>query len=179
VTSGYVQLPLNEYHDPLAKITSRITTARLENVGPDDRPVNPGRTTLLNATLTNIGASSSTYQLNVTGTHGAWARILGPSQVTLALDEHTDITVAVSVPANATAPDRADLVLLATPTDNLTDTSLVRMAASITKDIDIPDEAPYADQLDQQLSGHKSSPNPMWLAVVALALVAMRRRVPA
>ncbi|HUR63734.1 MAG TPA: hypothetical protein VM241_04550 [Candidatus Thermoplasmatota archaeon] len=167
-------LPLNEYHDAVAQVFSSNATLQLVADGPQDRATNPGKTLLFNLTLQNDG-DAGRFNLELTGTHVAWARILGGDQVRLGAGESAPIRIAIAVPTTADKGDTADLVLAATSASNLNVRSLARLFATVDTAKQYPDEA----GLLAQATPAKKTPGLEALLVgptlAALAAVARRR----
>ncbi|MEA3202523.1 MAG: hypothetical protein QOI63_189 [Thermoplasmata archaeon] len=168
-------LPLNEYHDAVAQVFSSNSTLQLLADGPQDRATNPGKTLLFNLTLQNDGADG-TFNLELAGTHLAWARIQSGGQVRLGAGASTPVHVAVQVPTTADKGDTADLVLTATSAANLNVRSLARLYATVDTSRQYPDES----GLLAQAGPTKKSPAPEALLVapgIALLAALARRRL--
>jgi hypothetical protein len=167
-------LPLNEYHDQVAQVFSSNSTLQLLAAGPQDRATNPGKTLLFNLTLENDGEAGA-FNLELTGTHLAWARIVAPGdQVRLGPGESAPVRIAVQVPATADKGDTADLVLAATSASNLNVRGLARLFATVDTAKQYPDESGL---LEQAKTAKKTpAPEAMLLAPCIVALAALARR---
>ncbi|MCA1811839.1 MAG: hypothetical protein LC623_07515, partial [Halobacteriales archaeon] len=168
-------LPLNEYHDIVAQVFSSNSTLQLLADGPQDRATNPGKTLLFNLTLQNDGPAG-TFNLELTGTHLPWARIVAPGdQVRLGAGESVPVRIAVQVPGTADKGDTADLVLAATSAANLNIRSLARLFATVDTAKQYTDESPL---LEQAKAAAKGTPGveALLLAPCLLALAAVARR---
>jgi hypothetical protein len=174
---GQIQLPLNEYHDRVD--TLFLTSSNLAWVagGAQDRLVNPGKTVLFNLTLMNRGPKESLVDLQMTGTHLDWARLLPLGQLRIPAGANRTVQVSVKAPATATeniADRGADLLLSATGADDLNERALARLVATIDTKVQHPDEA------GAYLPAKHGAPaldSPLLLTAL-LALGLRRRRAP-
>jgi hypothetical protein len=173
-------LPLNEYRDRVAQVFASNNTLLLVATGPQDRATNPGKTVLFNLTLENHAASTGTFNLDLSGTHLAWAELLEPvgAQVRIGAGQSQPVSVAVRVPKDADQGDASDLVLSATSASDLNIRSLARLYTAVDTAKQYPDDAPF---LLASGTGHakKKAPgleSPLLLAGLAAVALCRRRR---
>ncbi|HEX2066741.1 MAG TPA: hypothetical protein VHI93_08010, partial [Candidatus Thermoplasmatota archaeon] len=158
-------LPLNEYHDKVTQVFHSNATLHLVANGPQDRVTNPGKTLLFNFTLANDGAAGA-FDLELTGSHVAWANIVTGERIRLGEGQSAPIQVAVRVSPEADTGDRADLVLAATSAADLNVRSLARLLVTVDTSAEYPDEAPLLE------GGEPARKTPALPAAAAVALLA-------
>lgn len=169
-------LPLNEYHDMVAQVFASNSTLQLRPDGPQDRTTNPGKTLLFNLTLQNDG-EAGTFNLELTGIHLPWARIVAPGeQVRLDSGESVAVRVAVQVPTSADKGDTADLVLAATLASDLNVRSLARLFATVDTLKEYPDEVSLVAPAAEAAPRSTPAPGALLLAPCLVALAALLRR---
>jgi hypothetical protein len=169
---GWLQLPLNEWHDAVDDALAAVDGPVLTAVGSQERLLNAGEAVVFTVQVENPTNRSLALRLSVAGTNEAWATVTDPA-FSVPADGSVNFTVVVRAPAEALNGDRADLVLQAYPRDDPASRGLLRLVAQVDGSQDFEDEAPLAAKLEK-----KDTPAPgLALATLALvALVAMRRR---
>lgn len=168
---GVMQLPLDEYKDPVAA---------LPNLGSDlewwvnttERRANAGDVIVYQATLHNRGATD-TFAIRLVGQNREWAEA-PTGDVRLRANATHDVTVVVRVPPGSGPQTTADLVLEAASTSDVTRRSLLQFRTIIVEE-PVPDDAQLLDGLQEP---GKRSPGIGVAALAAglLALVWPRRR---
>ena len=178
VPGGDLTLPLFEYRDPVQAAFSTAGAVRLETVGEHERMVNPGKTAVFNARLTNDLDTDKTFVVSLSGTNTGWARILGPATFGVAAHASADVHVAVALPASATDREVADLIVTAQAEAQPELHGIVRLLAIPDLGHDHPDESAAAADLGTPIA--KKGPMPqaplLATALLALAAIASRRR---
>lgn len=158
-----LELPLNEYHDPIDQFFQKVGNLRLTKLTDLEKHVNPGKTTVFRVHLNNTGTASDEIQLE----------LHGDARVPLGAGENRVIEIAVQAPTAGRADERAELVLVAQSISDPLVVSALRLRATIVEGDDIPDEA-------NQLSNVEVKGSPglrlLGLAVALLVGVGLRRR---
>lgn len=176
VAGSTFKLPLAEYHDPVDQYFSTLSGVELFAVAEQQRLVNPGETAVFRLTAENIGAQRASFELQLTGTHTEWARVLGDARITLGAGESRELAVAVTAPSGSGNGEMADVTLHAVKSDDANVRSLIRLLATVDDSEDHPDDSDQVDGIDQSLRGQDAPALP-WLALLAaLAMLAARRR---
>lgn len=171
---GVMELPLNEFHDDVDDYFASLSGVELIPVSSQQRFVNPGETILFEVDAENVGALEGTFDLDLTGTHTEWTRILGDPQIHLGPGAKRPMAVAVSPPDSAVDGELVDVTLHASKSDDPNVRSLIRFLAEVDTDEDHPDESLDADDVDAQLRSQKT-PGP-WIGLVGLALLGLAAR---
>lgn len=170
---GFVQVPLNEWHDDVDDALNAVGGPVLRPLGPQERQVNPGEALVFQAAMTNPTDQDIPVGFEVTGKNAQWAT-LPVQKMTLPAKGNVTVSLIVRPDAAALDGDRADLVLQVYPQEMPELRALLRLVAEVDTDSDLVDEAPLATELTK-----KESPVPPLLVVAALAsalAVARRRR---
>jgi hypothetical protein len=165
---GVMKLPLFEYRDPVSQALQSVGAVRLEPLGARERAVNPGKAAVFAVRLVNDLDRDQDFDLNVTGIHAGWSRLLGPDAVHVAARSAAEIRLGVRVPADAADRDAADLVLSAEDPANPSVRSLIRLLAVVDVGHPQPDDAAQMDAYQPE-TAHDSPALPAMLAVLALA----------
>jgi hypothetical protein len=175
---GEMVLPLIEYHDPVDQVFSSLSSLMIVVNGEQQRMVNPGKTALYDLGLMNHGSQDATYNLEVSGSSLAWARILGERRVTVPAGETRQLGIAVTAPPGAADGDVADLVLAAIDASDPSARTLARLLTTVDTEAEHPDDAAKVPGLNAALTEKKSPGVPPLaaLAILALAALAVRRR---
>lgn len=170
---AFLQVPLNEWHDPVNEALAALDGPALRALGPQERLVNPGEAVQFAARITNPLNDSRTIRLGISGPHAAWAEL--PDSIHVGAGESANVTVTVRVPEDAVHGDRADLVLQAYTKQDPNARGLLRLVAQVDTAEDQVD-----DLASEKVQPKKESPGaPLGLLVaVVAALVALRRRTP-
>jgi uncharacterized membrane protein len=132
--------------------------------------VNPGKTVLFNITMENIGTTKGSYELELTGSHVEWARIVGPTGLSLGAGESRVLQVAVAAPASAVDGELADVTFHAKLKTDPNVRSLIRLLAEVDVDEQHPDMA------GQEQEVAKKSPGIGLALLVGLVGLAARTR---
>lgn len=173
VPGGWMELPLDEYHDDVDEYFATLSGLELFASGPQKRLVNPGETAVFNVSLQNLAETSGNFGLSLAGSD--WGRVLGSQQITVAGGSTRQLAVAVDVPQGAADGEQADVTLHAVAAGDDNVRSLIRLLAEVDADEDHVDERALADQLHGSLQDKQATA--AWLpAVVGLLCVALRRR---
>lgn len=135
LSGGWMQLPLNEYHDPVDDIFRSLQGVSLEAAGPQQRPVNPGETVTFQAGLGYDGPEV-TFDLRLDGVHADQARVLEGPTVRVGGGTTATLTVAVAAPLDASDGTFLDTVLVATKADEPAVQGLLRLVAEVDTDAD-------------------------------------------
>lgn len=170
VDGAWIELPLLEWHDEVNDALAALDGPNLRALGEQERRVNPGEAVLFQARVTNPLDEGRTIRFAASGPNAAWATF--PDSVRVPAGESVNITVVVRAPADARHGDRADLVLQAFTRDEPNARGLLRLVAQVDTSEDLPDEAAAAPAMN----GKESPALPGMVVVVALALLAARRR---
>lgn len=175
---GSLTLPLFDYADPINVAIMAQDAFQVDIAGPVQRPVNPGRTAVFLANLTNSLPDLQGFDLQVSGSNSKWARVLGSLHVQASPGETRQVAVAVTVPPDAVDSQRADLILKVTRSAAPDEKTLTRLVAVVDSSIDIEDQAAFAASLEQRDGRGASAIAWPFVAVLLLALpwAAMRRR---
>lgn len=167
-----LQLPLNEYADPVEEVVSiEDVGLSFEAITEQERRVNPGETVIFKALLANTG-NATEVDIDIIGSGRAWATLL--SQPVVRVDGETEVLLAVTAPEDAADGEQADLVLEASNVADIEDQTLIRFVATVDSTEDLPDEWETAEALLGVED--KKSPGIGWLVAAALALLVARRR---
>lgn len=170
-----LRLPLVEYHDPLADAFRSKAQVELAPVGELHRDVNPGRTAVFQASLTNLQARAGAFEVKVEGVNKEWLEVLTPGPIPVEAGLSAPIRVALHVPASATAVDGADFVLTVQDSEDPTQRAMVHFVGRVVAGSDIPDEAPQVEALREEPA--KATPGLEFAAVaLGMAAVALVRR---
>lgn len=170
VNGAWLELPLLEWHDEVNTALAALDGPNLRALGEQERRVNPGEAVLFEARVTNPLDEGRTIRFAASGPNAAWATF--PSSVRVPAGESANITVVIRAPADALHGDRADIVLQAFTKDEPNARGLLRLVAQVDTEQDLPDEAAAAPAIN----GKQSPPFTAGLLVLALALLALRRR---
>ncbi len=172
-----VQLPLEEYHDPVDLSFQTDGSLRID-VGSEgqDRRVNPGRTVVYTFDLSYDGASSAGFTAELTGSNLEWAEILGDLSFELVPGTNRALAVAVHAPDDARDGDSSDLTLRVTNNANAAIQAGINMRTVVTTSEDIPDEAGRGTDLDSELRTDKKSPGVGLVSLIALVAIAVAAR---
>lgn len=169
-------LPLLEYHDDVDDYFSELSGIDLYVNRTQERYVNPGEAVIYRIQATNVGVFDSEFNLELTGTHTDWARILGDHKsIKLDAGESRELALAVIAPSSGAADGEvADIVLHATLDQDESIRSIIRLLTEVDTDADHEDESHLMDAVDAEL---KQSPSAS-LALIPLlaAAVAVARR---
>ena len=169
---GWMQLPLDEWHDDVDDALAAVDGPSLTSLGPQERLVNPGEAVVFNVSVENPTNESVPFRLAVTGQNSAWA-VLPEDSFVLPPESNATLSLIVRAPAEALEGERADLVLQAYPRDEPSLRGLIRLVVDVDTDADHVDEAPLAKELTKS----KDAPAPgTALLVAALAGLALLRR---
>jgi hypothetical protein len=176
VTKGAtLEMALFEYHDPVEQAFQAVGSLQLTPVGEMEKRTNPGKTSVFTFDLeSGADVNQSSISLEIQGVNREWAKILGPTELELEPKQKRNITVAVSVPADAVDDERADLFLRA---ENLEDPSIVtavRFRTTVTTAEQFPDEVGLATAPPSE-----GSPGAGFVVAVlaaACAILLVRRR---
>ncbi|HLE47756.1 MAG TPA: hypothetical protein VI818_05610 [Candidatus Thermoplasmatota archaeon] len=172
---AHMDLPLIEYHDPVDQAFQNVGTLALVSKTPFEKRVNPGRTAVYKFDVKSNATDDQDVVLEVQGVNQDWARIVGDEKIELTPGESREIMLAISVPADAVAEERAELFFVA---QNLRDSAVVAVTRLRATVVDpavevIPDEAGQITDLDSD----GGSPGFEALAIlVGLAVVVAARR---
>ncbi len=137
---GYMELPLNEYHDPVDEVFRSLQGVSLDAAGPRQKPVNPGETVTFALDLSYQGAESK-FDLHLVGEDARHARILGGDSVSAGGGTRASFKVAVTAPAGAPGGTFLDLVVSAQSRSNPDVQGLLRLVADVDDTTDHPNEA--------------------------------------
>lgn len=165
---AWLQLPLNEWHDPVNEALAALDGPALRALSPQERFINPGKAAAYEVRVTNPLDEGRTIRLAVSGPNAAWAQL--PDSVRVPAGESVNVTVILRAPADAVHGERADLVLQAYSKDEPNARGLLRLVAQVDTREDLPD-----DLAANQETGAKQSPGLGWLVLAALAFAARRR----
>jgi MYXO-CTERM domain-containing protein len=176
VEGSSFQLPIDEYHDPVDEYFSSLSGIELSSTTEQQRLVNPGETVVFRLDAQNIGLQPASFDLELTGAHTEWARILGDTRIAIGAGETRALAIAVDVPDEAFTGEMADVTLHAVKADDDNVRSLIRLLATVDDTEDHEDEADQVDGIDKDLSDKDAPALPWVAALAALALVAARRR---
>ncbi len=175
LAGGSMQLPLEEYHDPVDQVFNSMPTLMLDVVGKQQREVNPGRTVVYQLNLMNHGDAADAYHFELSGPNAPWARLLAGNHVELAAGASVLVPVAVTAPATALDGDAADVVVKATSMADSQLKTLARLLTTVDTDAEHADEAQLAAELEG--GNAKQAPGPaVFLLLVGLAALAVARR---
>lgn len=176
---GWIELPLNEYRDPVSTFYRAVEGLSFAKEFIEE-DVNPGETRVFRVAVENAGDDKETVDLNLTGTHLDWARILGKTSFDLASGAAREVAVAVEIPDGIEDGAVVDLALVASSQDNPFRRAVVDLVAVVDTEEDHPDDAAEAGKLDEELAKGKKSPGFEVAAVMAIlaavVLVLLRRR---
>lgn len=170
---GFMQVPLNEWHDDVDDALNAVGGPVLQSLGPQERLVNAGEALVFQAAMTNPTDQDIPVGFEVTGKNKQWAS-LPVTKIVLPANGNLTVSMVVRPPPTAVDEERADLVLQVYPQEMPELRALLRLVAIVDSDADHADEAPLATELEK-----KESPVPPLAAVAALALalaVVARRR---
>jgi hypothetical protein len=175
---GILDLPLDEYHDKVVQAFASNRTLALEAKGAQDRTTNPGKQVLYNLTLSSRAKAPMQVNLEFTGTHLLWVKLLEPTQLPLRLqpNETRTVQVAVKVPLEADKGDTSDIVLSATEATDLNVRSLVRLYTTVDTAKQYPDDAALIGEIEGGHAKKKSPGIELPLLAVGLLAVALGRR---
>lgn len=172
---GSFQLPLIDYEDDISDAFDALSGARMATARPAIRDANPGDVVLFDVALTARDAAAGDYDLELTGTHTEWARLVTADTVSVG-GANASATVLVEVPDAAADGDRAELFLEAVHQDDTQRRGLVRLVVDVDTDAEHDDDraaaAPYLDTQEQD------TPLGILLSLAGLGLGALwvRRR---
>lgn len=162
ITGGFMQLPLNDYHDDVTAYFDGIPSLQL-HVPEEIKTVNDGETRLFPVHLQNIGTTELELHLELIGEE---ATLAADEIMKVAPGEMVEIFVAIS-PEGTRNGDQTDAVL----TIHGEDTQEIVTLRAITTDQDVPDDAEAAAELEEQ-----ETPWPVLLTVLALVGTTQLRR---
>lgn len=174
VLGGEMQLPLNEYRDPVENVLNALAGLSFRHDSAAERKVNPGDTVLFNLTLRNDGAVDDTFSLRINGTNPEWAQILGDPRIFVPTGSQRPVVVAVRPPQDAPQGDVVDLIVTAASHAEPTIQGNIRVLAVIDTLLEHPDESHLVADIDKSLRKGKQSPGPLVLLPLVLAI--LRRR---
>lgn len=176
VEGSSFQLPLEEYHDPVDEYFSSLSGIELSSTTEQQRLVNPGETVVFRLDAQNIGLQPASFDLELTGAHTEWARILGDTRIAIGAGQTRALAIAIDAPDDAFTGEMADVTLHAVKADDDNVRSLIRLLATVDDTEDHPDESGQVDGIDKDLRNKDAPALPWMAALAALALVAARRR---
>ncbi len=170
-----LDLPLNEYSDPVDDAFAALGAASLAPQGVQEARVNPGEAWLFEARLKNTGSAATTYNAALRGAGSEWARLLTSSKVELGAGESTTLRLAVEVPADARDAERADVVLDVSTKGADASRSLLRFVVIVDVEEDHLDRS---SELTQSRTDGLGIPAPSLFTLLALLGVGavLRRR---
>lgn len=172
--AGRFHLPLIEYHDPVDQAFENVGTLGLVTKADFEKRVNPGRTAVWEFDLLSNATGELDVQLAVEGINAEWARIIGPTQVRAKPSSVMPFMVAVTVPPDVNAAERADLSVVAQSVADASVVAVTTIRATVVTDEQIPDEA---SKIQGGSSGGDSPGFGVLLVAAAVGLVgAFRRR---
>jgi hypothetical protein len=174
--SSHMHLPLLEYHDPIDQSFEEVGVISLNPIDPFEKLVNPGKTTVFRFDLKNDDDIPHHLQIEVNGIHADWASIVGPHVHAMEPKSKTNFTIAVKVPGDAVAQERAELFVVAQSQEEAWVVALSRLRAHVVDTPEMPDEADLARETTG--AGSPSLEPLAVLAAVAVAVVVARRRGP-
>lgn len=177
LTGGEMQLPLNEYRDPIEDVFNSLAGLRFEHADRAEKLVNPGDVVLFNLTLRNEGAVDDVFTLRVNGTNVEWARLLGDHSIFVPTGKARSVVVAVQAPDDAPDGDIVDLIVTAASEAEPTVQGNIRVVATVDTIREHPDESRFLTDVEKQLSTDKKSPGVHWVVLLAgIGLLATRSR---
>ncbi len=167
-----LNLPLIEYHDPVAAEFQNVGSLKLEPLSGFEKQVNPGETALFSFNLTNTGKAEQKMLVQIEGINREWATLMTEPEFKLPGGSTHTITIAIVPPVDAQEAESAELFLVAHSPDDESIVTVTRLRATVVTGTDMPDDA---GTLSVE---KKNTPSVAFVAVlVALAgLVAVRRR---
>ncbi len=176
LAGGSMQLPLAEYHDPIADVFASLPTVNFQVVGAQERFVNPGETAVFQAVLENLGSEPRFFTLNLTGYNVEWAELLQDIRLEVPPEGMRNVSIAVRVPVGTLDDDVCDLILIAIDADQPAARALARFVATVDSDVDQPDDAEKAADLKAGNAKGVPAPGVPLLLLALAALVVARRR---
>ncbi len=162
---GSMELPLNEYQDPVDNLP-QLTRGLSWTLATTEKPINAGETVVFEAVLSSA-VEEDTFDVRLIGANHEWAELLGPTTVTLGLNESQEYIIAVAAPSNALPGDLADLVVEAVSRSDLSLRALAQVRATVVEE-DVPDESALA----VTPSEGKDSPAGTWVAILLISMAA-------
>jgi hypothetical protein len=168
-----MDLPLNEYHDPVDDLYNQLTDVDIEMESEQEQYVNTAETILFEVRIENTGVVNDQFDMAISGHNVEWARILGDESFSVRSHESRRVVVAVRAPIESVQGDTADLVLEAVSQSDGNARALVRMYAEVDNLIDHPDKSYLVPYTSDELT---YTPVGSWLAPIALLGVGLLRR---
>lgn len=168
-TLSKMQLPLNEYKDPIDATFEALTSLQLIPLDRFEKLAHPGQTVWFSFELASKGAARS-VEARAFGHNADWATVLPEVVQGLAADGRHGYTVRVDVPEDARVSEFAEVLLIVEDVDDGV-TAVSKMRVQVTDDPVPEEEAP------DLAPRPKSTPAvSVLLAAIALAGAALRRR---
>lgn len=175
-----MQLPLNEYHDPIDEAFSAPDFIHIDARGPVERFVAPGGAVLYELRLLNDGVRDGTFDVTAYGSNADWVTFPAGTTFVAPSTKPVTIPIAVRPPANADEGTSADVVIEAVAREDERMRGLIRLSAIV--DSQRAQEADFDDTTEVlaiEEAQQKDSPGVALLAPFLLASVAalLRRRL--
>lgn len=164
---GFFSLPLFEYSDPVDGLFSSLGGVEVRVDGAAQRQANPGE--VVRFPVLVRFTEEADFQVSFAGQGAAQAQVVGGSKVKVGPDGRT-FEVAVTIPADARDGDLLDILVIAQKADDADVQGIVRV---------VPEADTETDHADMPVAGANAADAPgpaVWMLLVALAVVAARRR---
>jgi hypothetical protein len=177
-----LSLPLLDFHEDVDLAGLEFSNLQIDRISERLKAVNPGKTTVFEFNVTNLGTGRATLDWTIAGPDHfvGWAKA-APSTSHLKANSSGVVIVRADVPKSAVDGETAELLLVGTSRQDANVQVFGRLVVAVREGADIPDEATAANALvgdavsanDKQ----KESPGPGLLAALAaLGLLVRRRR---
>lgn len=175
-------LPLNEYHDRLTGIADTEEAIEIKANGLVEKAGRPGTTLTYLFTVTNTAPREMMIDLDVAGGDAEVGTLVPSDAITLGSKESRDVTLAVSIPANATGQQVFEVLLFAYARDDPTQVAIARTKTlAVTGEVAAAQAMPDESGVLAAAQAREEKDTPaggviVALAAIGVALLASRRR---
>lgn len=168
IEGSELTLPLIEYHDPIEQSFQNVGVLTVASLSPFEKFVNPGRTSLFQFQVANTGTTKQNVQILLEGHNKEWARVVSDDELDIAAKTVANVTLAVTVPVDASAGERSELFVVAENKEDQNVVAISRLRATVVDPSteEIPDE-------DPETAGSEGDGAPGVGAVALLAMFAV------